>query len=444
MFQGVPPRQSSRSKIAMSHLVVCGLNYSSSPLTIREKFAIPESCVKHALRMLSEYPEIEESVLLSTCNRTEVYAVVTDVEAGLRRLDEFFKHVRQIADHESLKPNFRLIRDDVCLHLLRVASGLNSMVFGEAQIISQIKKAHEAASQTGNSGLVLNRLFQLALETGKRVRMETSIGRRAMSISSVAVELAKKQINLNDNFKVTVIGAGTMAQECIWHLQKVKQAEPLIVANRSTERLSELKKQYGNRVQTDHNFTTVADRVAHSRLVLVATSSPEYVLRYEELVAALEATDARRDLLIVDLSVPRNVDPRIATIAGVTLKHAEDLSDILSRNKEERQALSGEAETIVFEMFDKFQVWQNTRAVVPTIVKMRKRLESIRQRQLLTKSNSHRGDGEEEISRIIVNQILHGPTVGLKAAQNKRLQQRRAELLEELFELNSICDGQPA
>lgn len=428
----------------MSHLVVCGLNYSSSPLTIREKFAIPESCVKHALRMLSEYPEIEESVLLSTCNRTEVYAVVTDVEAGLKRLDEFFKHVRQIADHESLKPNFRLLRDDVCLHLFRVASGLNSMVFGEAQIISQIKKAHEAASQTGNSGVILNRLFQLALETGKRVRMETSIGRRAMSISSVAVELAKKQINLNANFEVTVIGAGTMAQECIWHLQKVKQADPLIVANRSSERLGDLNKQYGDRVETDSNFSAVADRVARSRLVLVATSAPQYVLTYEELAAALEKNGARRDLLIVDLSVPRNVDPRIATITGVTLKHAEDLSYILSRNKEERQALSGEAETIVFEMFDKFQVWQNTRAVVPTIVKMRQRLESIRQLQLSKKTDAPCGIGEEEISRIIVNQILHGPTVGLKSKQNRRSQQKRAELLEELFELNSRCDGRPA
>ncbi len=428
----------------MSHLVVCGLNYSSSPLTIREKFAIPESCVKHALRMLSEYPEIEESVLLSTCNRTEVYAVVTDVEAGLKRLDEFFKHVRQIADHESLKPNFRLLRDDVCLHLFRVASGLNSMVFGEAQIISQIKKAHEAASQTGNSGVVLNRLFQLALETGKRVRMETSIGRRAMSISSVAVELAKKQINLNANFEVTVIGAGTMAQECIWHLQKVKQAEPLFVSNRSAERLRELDKQYGDRVKTDSNFAAIANRVARSRLILVATSAPQYVLRYEELLAALEKSGARRDLLIVDLSVPRNVDPRIATIPGVTLKHAEDLSYILSRNKEERQALSGEAETIVFEMLEKFQIWQNTRAVVPTIVKMRQRLESIRQHHLDKKNDSVGGADDEEISRIVVNQILHGPTVGLKSTKNRRLQQRRAELLEELFELNSRCDGRRA
>jgi glutamyl-tRNA reductase len=421
----------------MSHLVVCGFNYNSSPLTIREKFAIPESCVKHALRMLSEYPEIQESVLLSTCNRTEVYAVVTDLEAGLKRLNEFFSHVRQIADHESLKPNFRLIRDDVCLHLLRVAAGLNSMVFGEAQIIAQIKKAHEAASQTGNSGVILNRLFQLALETGKRVRMETSIGRRAMSISSVAVELAKKLIKLDENFEVTVVGAGTMAQECIWHLQKVKQANPLAVLNRSAGKLDELQKQYGERVKTDSEFSAIANRVAKSRLVLVATNAPEYVIKYDELVAALESNDARRDLLIVDLSVPRNVDPRIATITGVTLKHAEDLSHILSRNKEERQALSGEAEAIVFEMCERFQDWQNTRAVVPTIVKMRQRLESIRQNQLLKQNCFTGGADEDTISRVVVNQILHGPTVGLKSTRSRKLQRRRAELLEELFELNS-------
>src|ERR1700679_3715588 len=154
----------------MSELVVCGLNYHDIPVAIRERFTIPESCLKHALEGLKHFPHVKEAVLLSTCNRTEVYAVVSNVAAGWREIDAFFDSVQTIAHHGALKPNFRLLREDVALHLFRVAAGLDSMVLGEGQIMSQVKTAHQEALQAGTAGPIMDSLFSFALNCGKRVR----------------------------------------------------------------------------------------------------------------------------------------------------------------------------------------------------------------------------------------------------------------------------------
>ncbi|HEY9715384.1 MAG TPA: glutamyl-tRNA reductase, partial [Chroococcales cyanobacterium] len=162
-----------------THLVVCGLNYHSSPIAIRERFTIPDFCLGHALKALSHLPHVKEAAVLSTCNRTEVYAVVSNVEAGFREIDAFFASVQAVGDHGALKPNFRLLREDVAVHLFRVAAGLDSLVLGEGQIMAQVKNAHQKALEAGTAGPVLDCLFKMALGCGKRVRSETSMGRRA-------------------------------------------------------------------------------------------------------------------------------------------------------------------------------------------------------------------------------------------------------------------------
>ncbi|MBX9771109.1 MAG: hypothetical protein K2X29_07045, partial [Candidatus Obscuribacterales bacterium] len=176
----------------MNHLVVCGLNYHSSPIAIRERFIIPTSCLKHALHALARMPHIKEAAVVSTCNRTEVYALVSDVQAGLQEIESFFLSTQEVADHGALRPNFKLLREDVVLHLFRVASGLDSMVLGEGQIMAQVKDSHQAALEAGTAGPFLDQLFKTALNCGKRVRTETSMGRRAVSISSAAVELGRE------------------------------------------------------------------------------------------------------------------------------------------------------------------------------------------------------------------------------------------------------------
>jgi glutamyl-tRNA reductase len=221
----------------MNHLVVCGLNYHSTPLAIRERFTNPETCLAHALQALARMPHIKEAVVLSTCNRTEVYAAVTDVRAGLQEIETFFLSTQTIADHEALKPNFKLLREDAALHLFRVASGLDSMVLGEGQIMSQVKAAHQAALEAGTAGPLLDQVFKLALTCGKRVRSETSMGKRAVSISSAAIELARNTAGPLKERTVLVIGAGRMAQICVKHLLNESGNGKIVLINRSKERV---------------------------------------------------------------------------------------------------------------------------------------------------------------------------------------------------------------
>jgi glutamyl-tRNA reductase len=417
----------------MNHLVVCGLNYHSTPIAIRERFTIPESCLAHALHGLARMPHVKEAVVLSTCNRTEVYAAVTDVRAGLQEIETFFLSTRAVADHDALKPNFKLLREDAALHLFRVASGLDSMVLGEGQIMSQVKAAHQAALEAGTAGPLLDQVFKLALTCGKRVRSETSMGRRAVSISSAAVELARSTCGPLKNRNILVIGAGRMAQICIKHLLNESGSGKIILINRSDERVNkflENKLNNGERLQPGLHFDDRHELAAAADLVLVATSAPHFILDQEQLKQKM----AGRNVCVIDISVPRNVDPAVAEIPGVRLFNTDDLSTIVNKNLAEREMLVGEAEELIFESLEAFDAWQRALLVVPTIAGLREKIEAIRQEQM-EKSNS--GEQLEEISRAIVNQILHHPTVQLKATRDYGILKQQAEALRTLFNLET-------
>lgn len=426
----------------MSHLVVCGLNYHSSPIAIRERFVIPDSCLKHALEALARLPHLSEAAVLSTCNRTEVYAVVSDVSAGLKEIQSFFESAQSIADHNALSPNFKLLREDVALHLMRVASGLDSMILGEGQIMAQVKASHQAALSTGTAGPVLDHLFKLALNCGKRVRSETALGRRAVSVSSAAVELAREICGPLKDRDVTILGAGKMAQICLKHLASGKASARVKVVNRSSSALS-------GPVFACGSFEDRHRETAGARLVLVATSAPDHLITFEGLKAAREELASQPETLIVDISVPRNVDPRVAELEGITLRHSDDLKDIVSKNLAERESLVREAEEVVFETLEEFHNWQRSRLVVPTIAGLREKIEAIRQEHMsrsLCSDESGMTDCSgrervEEVSRAIVNQILHHPTVQLKATRDYQALKQQAEALRTLFNLDPLDAG---
>jgi glutamyl-tRNA reductase len=433
----------------MNHLVVCGLNYHSAPIAVRERFTIPDSCVKHALEALSRYPHVLESAILSTCNRTEVYAVVSDVQAGLKEIENFYQSVQGISDHEKLRPNFKLLREDVTLHLLRVAAGLDSMVLGEGQIMSQVKDAHRKGLEAKTIGSMLDQLFKLALSCGKRVRSETTMGRRAVSVSSAAIELARKMISIDGD--ITIIGAGGMAQLCMKHLLRAKNCGRVKVLNRSTARLEALKTSEfkgGERLSVDLQFENRHDAAANSCLTLIATSAPAFLLNFDEFKLAREKSAANgslKDCLLIDISVPRNIDPRIGELPGVTLKHADHLASVVTKNLEEREALVEEAEVIVFESLDEFHTWQRSRIVVPTIAGLREKIEAIRMEEISKGGNgAERANGcrqkeeAETVSRAIVNQILHHPTIQLKATKDYQVLKQQAEALRTLFNLDPL------
>lgn len=418
-----------------SHLVVIGLNYHSSPIAIRERFIIPDYCLSHALHALARLPHIREAAVLSTCNRTEIYAVVSDLHAGIQQIESFFLSVQTIADHAALKPNFKLLREDVALHLFRVASGLDSLVLGEGQIMSQVKGAYKAALEAGTTGPMLDQLFKLALETGKRVRSETTMGRRAVSVSSAAVELSREKLGRLANRPTVIVGAGKMAKICAKLLLNDSGQAPVIMVNRTGERVkqfAETKLPNPQRFQPGLSFDDRHKLAAAADLVIVSTSAPEFVLEMDKL-----NLPAGKQLCVIDISVPRNVDPAIGTIPGVSLFHSDHLFDIVNTNLAEREALVAEAEEIVFQSLNEYHAWQRSVLVAPTIAGLRRKIESIRVEHV---RNSIRPEDEarklEQISRAIVNQILHHPTVQLKSARNYHTLKQQAEALQALFELD--------
>ncbi|HIA51611.1 MAG TPA: glutamyl-tRNA reductase [Candidatus Melainabacteria bacterium] len=428
----------------MSHLVVCGLNYHSSPIAIRERFTIPQSCLKHALEALKRLPHVTEAVLLSTCNRTEVYAVVSDVQAGWREIDFFFSSTQQIGDHGALKPNFKLLREDVAVHLFRVAAGLDSMVLGEAQIMAQVKEAHQAALEAKTAGPILDHLFMLALNCGKRVRSETEMGRRAVSVSSAALELARGQVGALGNLNVAVVGAGRMAQICVKLLLSEEGTGSVKLLNRTPERLEEfVKNNLPNlhRLNTEVSFDDRYEAAAKANLVIVSTSAPKTILNLDELNAAREK-HGKKSTCIIDISVPRNVDPRVQEIEDISLFNSDALSNIVTRNLEEREACIAGAEAIVFEALDAFHGWQRSQLVGPTIAELREKIESIRLEHMVKTSSARTSSSHpeeiEHISRAIVNQILHQPTVQLKATKDYEILRQQAEALRTLFSLDPL------
>jgi glutamyl-tRNA reductase len=435
----------------MTELVVSGLNYHSVPVAIRERFVVPQSCLKYALESLKRYKHVKEAAILSTCNRTEVYAIVSEIGAGWRDIDAFFASVQAVPDHEPLKPNFKLLRQDVALHLMRVAAGLDSMVVGEGQIMSQVKQAHQDALQAGAAGPQLDSLFKFALACGKRVRSETAMGRRAVSVSSAAVELAKELTGGLANQTVLLIGAGKMGQICLKHLLSSSGANSVLLANRSVERAKTLLKndlRHLDRVNIVDNFDDRYKIANTADLVIVATSAPEFVLTASALQAA-RGESRMKSLFVIDLAVPRNVDPNVSALENVQLFDCDKLGAIVQENLAEREALVGEAERIVFEALKEFDNWQRNLALVPTIAELREKIESIRIEQM--EKGCPAGEASailsaarrevEIVSRAIVNQILHHPTTELKATSDEETMRQRRDALHALFDLNPLSSN---
>ncbi len=455
LSQELNRKQELRTAESVSaHLVVIGINYHSCPIFVREKFVIPESCIGHALKALAHMPHLKEAAILSTCNRTEVYAVVSDVQAGLKEIESFFMSTQKFEDHQALKPNFKLLRDDVALHLFRVAAGLDSMVLGEGQIMSQVKQSLRNAVEAGTAGPVLEQLFQTALACGKKVRSQTSLARRAVSVSSAAIELARVELGSLANTTALVIGAGRMAQICAKHLLQDSGSSRLLMLNRSAERLSSFianKLPNKDKLQLGFSFEDRHELAAASDLVIVSTSAPEFLLTRAELAKR----PIERKICIIDISVPRNVDPALNELDGVNLYHADDLLRVVNKNLAEREALTQEAEKIVFDSLNDFQDWERSLLVAPTITELRRKIESIRAEHLYKRERLHRNPGPEaacdefeELSRALINQILHHPTTQLKSTSDYRLLKLQAEALRRLFNLDILneksAEGQAA
>ncbi len=440
-----------------ANLLLIGLNHTIAPVEVRERLAfgaerlgtaLTELCGLLAAEVCSCDDGAPEVVILSTCNRTEVYAWAGgEAEAIIRRY---------LAGRSGLAADvlagYLYVRrcDDAAHHLLRVAAGLDSLVIGENEILGQVKDAFEAAHAAGTTGPVLSALFRFAAQAGKRVRSETDIGRLALSVATIVVEMARAAFGPLADRTALLIGAGKMGSIAGQALVRAG-LRCVLVANRTFDRAQQLAAKLGGRAV---RFDALAENLAAADIVICSTGAPHLVLRAADVERALERRhasplplSASPRLLVADLAVPRDADPAIAEIPGVRLADIDDLEAIVRANHPLAAAVRDAAEGIVQEELAGFRAWQSARCCVPVIQALRARADAICQAEVektLRKLGDLSPRQQEMIAamaRAIANKLLHEPVVRLKEPPLGIPLEEYAELAETLFGLD--CPPQP-
>ncbi|MGH7998688.1 MAG: glutamyl-tRNA reductase [Brasilonema sp.] len=422
------------------NIAVVGLSHKTAPVEVREKLSIPEPQTEGAIAHLLSYPHIEEVAILSTCNRLEIYIVAQETEQGIREVTQFLCEHSKLPVISLRQDLFVLLHQDAVMHLMRVASGLDSLVLGEGQILAQVKNTHKLGQQYNGIKTVLNRLFKQAITAGKRVRTETSIGTGAVSISSAAVELAQMKLEHLTACRVAILGAGKMSRLLVQHLIS-KGAEEICILNRSLGRAEELAKQFpGQPIKTcllSEMITVITD----SDLVFTSTSATEPILDRAKLEMVLEPS---RALMLIDISVPRNVHADVNTLANVQAFNVDDLKAVVAQNQESRRKMAQEAEGLLEEETEAFDVWWRSLETVTTISCLRNKVETIREQELekaLSRLGSEFAEKHQEViealTKGIVNKILHDPMVQLRAQQDVEARRRCMQTLQMLFNLDA-------
>lgn len=421
------------------NIAVVGLSHKTAPVEVREKLSIPEQKVEGAIAQLRSYPHIQEVAILSTCNRLEIYIVTSESEPGVREVIQFLSECSKVP-LQSLRPHlFILLHEDAVMHLMRVASGLDSLVLGEGQILAQVKQTHKLAQQYKGVGRILERLLKQALTAGKRVRTETSIGTGAVSISSAAAELAQLRGQNLATSRIAIIGAGKMSRLLVQHLLS-KGASHIAIVNRSMRGAEELASLFKDAPLHLHLLSEMMQVIASSDLVFTSTSATDPLLNKAKLATVLQPD---RPLMLVDISVPRNVDADANDLANVRSFNVDDLKAVVAQNHESRRKMAMEAQVLLEQEVEAFDVWWRSLETVPTISCLRDKIELIREQEL-EKALSRLGsefsekhqDVIESLTRGIVNKILHDPMVQLRAQQDIEARRQAMQTLQLLFNLD--------
>ena len=421
------------------NIAVVGLSHKTAPVDIREKLSIQEAKVGESLAHLKSYPHIEEVALMSTCNRLEIYAAITDTEKGVVEMTQFLSETGQLPLFQLRPYLFTLLHQDALRHLLRVAAGLESLVLGEGQILAQVKTTHKLSQQHKGIGRLLDRLFKQAITAGKRVRSETNIGTGAVSISSAAVELAQIKASNLLTSRVTIIGAGKMSRLLVQHLI-AKGSDDITVVNRSMRRAEELATKFPDFSLKIRPLDEMMLAIANSDIVFTSTGATEPILHRENLSANL-AQD--HSLMLIDISVPRNVHADVEEIDSIATYNVDDLKAVVAANHASRRKMAQEAEALLEEEVESFERWWQSLETVPTINCLRTKVDEIRQQELekaLSRLGSEFAEKHQEViealTRGIVNKILHEPMVQLRSQQDIEARRRCLQSLQMLFDLD--------
>ncbi len=421
----------------MSELLALGVSHKTAPLELRERLSLTEGRAVGALRELTEATGIHEAAAISTCNRAELYLVVSDsVDAESTALGVLTRQA-EIRPTELLGHLYSLRSVEAARHLLRVTAGLDSMIVGEAEIQGQVKRAYELALVEGATGPILNRLFRGALTAGGRARQETGVSEKGLSIPSVAVELARRTLGDLGERRVLVIGAGETS-ELVARALLARGVATVFVANRHYDRAIGLAQRFDG---TAVRFDELPEQLAAADIVVSATNSPHHIVERDELDDVM-ASRQGRPLLLVDIAVPRDVEPACREIAGVSLHDIDDVQQIVERNASGREAEAKLAERIIEGELDRFERWLASLEVVPTISALRGSADEIVRRVLA--ENDPRweslGDADRErvsaMAKAIASRLLHEPTLRMKRSAGSDDAYIYVSALRELFSLD--------
>jgi glutamyl-tRNA reductase len=393
-------------------LVVVGINHRTAPVDVRERVVFEPSRVPAALRELASLPEVHEAVIVSTCNRTELYCVTASAEAALGDWLQRYHQLGASIGHCL----YRFDDMRAVAHAFSVASGLDSMVLGEPQILGQLKDAYRAAQEAGTTGPMLNRIFQAAFSVAKRVRTETQIGANAVSVASAAVAMARNVFASFENRTALMVGAGETIALAARHLH-ADGLRRMIIANRSIDRARELAAEF-------QGFAIgLEDIPAHLReadIVVASTASPNAIITREMTAGALRAR-RRRPIFMVDIAVPRDIEPEVAELEDVYLFTVDDLTTVVNENMEGRRQAAREADQMIASEVDRFEMQLRTRSAAPTIRRLREEAERTRQHTLeQARRMLAAGRGSEEVldflSATLTNRLIHAPSQRLREA----------------------------
>ncbi len=394
-------------------IAVAGMNHRSAPVELRERVAYPPCAGRNFLRRLREEDVVEEGVLISTCNRTEIFVVVDEETARSRILDGIAED--RGVDRETLEHSTYWLTDaEAVRHLYRVASSLDSMVVGESQILGQVRDAYRASTEEHCTGPILDRLFHTSLRVGKNVRTETGVGNNSISVPHVAVKLAEEVFGSLAGRRALVLGAGEMSELVIKHL-KARGVSELRISNRTADRARLLADRVGGSAV---GFEALADQLSEVDVVVSSTGSGEWVVDHD--LVADTATDRSDPLFFIDIAVPRDIDPAVQNLDGVYAYDIDDLQSVVDHNAGDRLEAAEKGEAMINPAVFEYMSWLSTLHVVPLIQELRDGAEKIRRHELsraMSRLDLSPEEAEtiERMSHSLVNKLLHGPISELKA-----------------------------
>lgn len=397
------------------NIVVVGLSHKTASVEVREKLSFPEANLPDALCRMGGIDAVNENLILSTCNRVEAYAAVKDVGRGMDNIKGFFLDYHGLNGDEYSNSLYAYHGTEAVRHIFRVAASLDSMVVGEPQILGQLKDAFDHGLKGKTTGVVMNRLMKKAISVAKRIRSETKIAESAVSISFAAVELARKIFGELDGKSVMLAGAGEMAELAARHLVN-NGVKNVIVANRTYERAVELAREFDGRPV---RYEDLVSEMVNADILIASTGATKYILTQSDMARVIKERK-QRPVFLIDIAVPRNLDPGINRIDNVYLYDIDDLESVVESNIKERQKEAELAEEIIDEEIDSFTAWIRSIDVVPTIVALRERAEAIRKGEMDKTLSKMGGLSEKQVRQIegltqsIINKLLHTPLVTLK------------------------------